>query len=666
MSGLTHPTSPGSQVTPSILGSGSGTDVASAAKNAVVNPLHKFASYNYILTFAALTPAQVKSNSLLNPGELTNIISKTGGDWGNGGKRVNTGFGKFDYFIEDLVIKTIYGFDGRKGNSFATDINFKIVEPYSMGLLIAAMQASALASGYKNFQEAPYVIAIEFKGWDDQGNPVSDSQSTRVIPIKILDIVFTVTQAGAVYEITAIPYQEIAFTDIHAITFKDVQISGDTVQDLFKSLENFLKINLAATKEQLQMDAIDEYFIETPSDFTIPPGSNMGPIWTARVFEDHTDAGQKPMPDVSVVYDKDKKIYLSSKIPVTIVDKTFHFKQNSKIQDIINEIVVRSDYITKQIENNQFKVDANGMINWWRIETFVEDLKHNEKLNRPNRRFTYRAVPYKVHVSRLLPPGVKSPNTAGLVGNVTKVYNYIYTGKNTDLLNFNIEYKFAFITNLPSDLTNNIRTENLGSSATAGKIDPALTAYESSGTATESTEPMRTSTFQSKEPLADNGRGGSGSDSFKTAQVKTMKKILENPDEMMDITVEVMGDPYYIPYSGMGNQIGTPSSFNLMTDGSLNYQSGETDIIIIFKTPIDINLETGLYNFDKTIDTFTGLYHVQSGECRFVQGKYTNTLQAVRRVLQQSPGSFSSTPSTPIVTQGEKQPTGYPRGSERF
>jgi hypothetical protein len=653
----TSPTSPAS-------GLGRMSALAANATSVVDNVLHKFASYNYIITFAALTKAQVNKNSLLTISEIKNIISKTGGDWGNGGNRAElTAIGKFDYFIDDLNIETIYGFPDRLGNSFASKISFKVTEPYSMGLFITAMQAASLNSGYQNYRDAPYVLCIEFKGWDDQGNAINDSSTTRIIPIMITNLTFTVNQGGAIYSVEAIPYQEIAYTDNYALAFKDVQVTGQTVQDLFSSLETHLLTRLKEVKKDLKMSSIDEVFIEAANEFQNQPGFNAGPIWTARTFTDLSDAGQREMPDVNEVIDPVREIYLLKKIPVKKINNIFHFKQDAKIQDIINEIVIRSDYIKNQIKDGKFSIDDNGMVKWWRVEVFVEDLDFNKKLNRNNRRITFRVVPYMVHVNRLLPPGVSSPKLPELTSNISKLYNYIYTGKNTDVLTFNIEYKFALFHDLSSDLTNNTRTNHPSLSATAGSKDPLFLHYDSQLVNTQTSEPYRQSVFSrtASDITSNNGYGGSGSDDPITVQIKTLKKILENPLEMMNIDLEIMGDPYYIPNSGMGNQIGAEAGLNIMNDGSLNYQNGEVHFMIVFRTPIDLDLQTGLYRFDASVDTFSGLYHLISGECRFNQGKFTNLLRAYRLNAQETTSSATDA-ATSVVPNGTTAWVSFPFG----
>jgi hypothetical protein len=126
----------------------------------------------------------------------------------------------------------------------------------------------------------------------------------------------------------------------------------------------------------------------------------------------------------------------------------------------------------------------------------------------------------------------------------------------------------------------------------------------------------------------------SGSDKDSTMQIKNFREIFMNEGDLVELKMTIRGDPYYLPSSGFGNQIKKPISDNLMEDGSMNYQSGEVDIVLNFRTPIDFNPSTGLFKFSTTVDQFSGLFQVFEVESRFNQNKFTQTITAQRRRTQ--------------------------------
>ena len=60
--------------------------------------------------------------------------------------------------------------------------------------------------------------------------------------------------------------------------------------------------------------------------------------------------------------------------------------------------------------------------------------------------YVFRVVPYKVHINRYMPPTKASPGIKELEKQACKQYDYIYTGKNDDVLEFNLEFDKAFFT----------------------------------------------------------------------------------------------------------------------------------------------------------------------------------------------------------------------------
>jgi hypothetical protein len=58
------------------------------------------------------------------------------------------------------------------------------------------------------------------------------------------------------------------------------------------------------------------------------------------------------------------------------------------------------------------------------------------------------------------------------------------------------------------------------------------------------------------------------------------------------------------------------------------------DIAINFKTPLDINSSTGLYNMaGKRIGEFSGLYKIKTVTHKFKGGQFTQSIVGVRRPL---------------------------------
>ena len=207
------------------------------------NILEGFASYNYIFTLGCLTDFELNFPDLTyryrDP--LITILKSGGGDL-KGSRTVYERNGKTEYFIDDVEIETIVAGNPGTRSTNATSIKFQITEPYSMGLFLQALQIAALSAGHKNYIEAPYVLSVEFKGYDQAGRRYTARQGRRIFPLKFVNVEFEVTEGGSMYAVQAIPFHEEALKDQMQTTRTDITFHGRTVSEMlqwgFQSLTN--------------------------------------------------------------------------------------------------------------------------------------------------------------------------------------------------------------------------------------------------------------------------------------------------------------------------------------------------------------------------------------------------------------------------------------------
>jgi len=613
------------------------------------NPLNQYSSLNCLFTLAAMNRGQVASRKF-SPSDLKNIIASSKGDWGKGGKnRVVTEFGSFDYFIDDVIIASTPSHSSQTGNSSANKISFKVTEPYSMALFYLTLAAGATASGYLNYKLAPFLLMIEFVGYRDDNKPYVDPTLTRYIPITLVKSKMKVTGAGTVYEVEAVPYNEIGHADQHSIIKRDFVLQGSDIKTILAgsgegSLNRVIQEQFINELKNLKEDQPDTIEIHFPKDFT---DTSSGPnvIASSKLFTDFNDNGTLKFPNQDAIFDSVNQIYKNSKVQLT-TDKNLHFEQNMKIQDIITEVILRSDYITKQLTNSSILASGDpkrGMLNWFRIELNILDGPHSAAFNRQTHKFIYRILPFEVHVSKLIPSTNVPPGYDNIKKTVLRIYDYIYTGNNTQIQNLELDFNTSFFSTLPSDATTSTSTNNPNQAGLdAGGKGDLLEKTLTKGTS--KSDPQNGTTATSSNPNTIAGVGGTGADTPATIQVKTYQALLTNPSDLVKVTMTVLGDPYYVPSSGMGNQIVQPSGVNVLKDGSMNYQNGEIDVVINFRTPVDLDPVSGMYRFMVTADEFSGLYFITKIESKFSQNKFTNVLYLTRRRNQIAGATPSLTP----------------------
>lgn len=690
------------------------------------NPLSKYASYNCIFTLGVLSKFELHNPELTyrRTGKPSIVILRSGGTGSTG--QVRTTLDKAagmtgEYFIDDVEVDTIIAPNPSSKQTNATNISFSVLEPYSMGLFLQSLQLAALQGGHQNYLQAPYLLSVEFVGWDDNGNPRNIPNTRRMFPLKLANVEFEVAEQGSQYSVQAIPYNESALADEVQSTGVEASIKGATVAEMLQTGAESLA-TILNTRELEQVNAGnktagDQYVIMFPKEFgdsatstslfennsgattqsstgpqytgtrditedrrkelyyqlsgqtegdvpedfdaelskllgIVVERSNLGEsirenaekteninsIGQSRIVKTFLDEGTQAFGRPAFVRDEETGKFNRGNITVSDEGRLMEFRQSTRIQDIIEEVIILSEYGRRFVTEAP---DASGFKTWFRVETqvYIDPDSSNVAATGDNAKiYVYRVVPYKVHASRLTAPTVAPPGYQQLRSQVAKEYNYIYTGKNDDIINFGIQINSAFFTAIAGDFGQLTRSNVVqgSSSRVAPEESPVhgasngnTSAASSSGTASQRTVP-NTNTGS----LTSNVRVHSESQiarSFNDA-------IVNSPVDLISVDLEIWGDPYYIADSGMGNYNGL-GLFNMLTNGSMNYQSGEVDIILNFRTPVDTRDE-GYMKFPsggtKAVGSFSGLYQVVTVKNSFSGNRFTQTLTTIRRRNQPS------------------------------
>jgi len=602
------------------------------------NPLSFYKTFNYLFTLAIIPTGIYNNGSYPSPGNLPNILIRSQGDWRNC-DRVTTEFGSFDYYLDNLIISTIVTPTEHTGNTInGNAISFEVLEPYSMGLFAEAIAAGAINAGYLEIVGAVFILAIEFAGYTDNDVPHIDSSLTKYITLNITDMTMSVTNAGCRYNITANSAAGKTLNDGNSETKFDHQLHGITVEDFIsKNVKGSLQFALNRALNQLVSDktlaSTDKIEITFPENPNLPGVTNT--IGKAKLFKDNNSAGAQPQPDLDKIYDKQNKIYKETynvkEDRVTTIPKA------TPIISAIKEIILRSDYISNQMPGGKFNTDSMGMINWFIIKTRNEFGEFNPQMNRHNMKWIYEILPWKVQIDKFVPPGTQPPGYDQLRLNIPKVYDYIYTGKNTEIISWNIRYNNTLADLKPVDLTTNAGTAISNVTGDAGIKQTGKTLPNAASVGSKEISPMIALTG-AKEFLTT-GNAGSGTDVSTTTNTRMLSRIINGAGsgtgDMINLDMVIHGDPHWISNDVSGNKIVPASTFSENTDGSTNTFSGKVYVIANFRTPIDIDPVSGLYKFTATLDTISGIYEVTSMEHRFEKGKFTQRFANANRLRAQ-------------------------------
>lgn len=689
------PTSPfgtteAASVIPSLLNSAvsTKTPTADALLSVQPNPLELFASYSPLWTMACLTPLQYNDPASYrnNPADLKNIIMSSAGRFDE--SRVKTSQGIPEFFINNFTMKSVIAPNEKSGNSNVFNFEWEIYEPYSMGLFLQSLQIAALAAGYINYlSDAVYVLRCDFQGYDELGRNYAIVKP-KYFTVKLTQASFTVNEGGSTYKLIAVPYNHSAFSDTVNTMFNDVKIvpkkfgtveealAGNSEGSLVATL-NRIETQLQAAGKIIQKDVYDIQFPINSDEFrrkeqnaepgsaTVVPGAETtsrtitgtNSTDAASDFEnntigkssfgfDVTKGGNYPFRKHDDTVDANGLI-VRDNMTIDPKARVFQFGQGQTITSIITSIIKSSDYGKAAIDP---KNKINGMLKWFKIDIQVELLLFDTLTGDFARKFTFRIVPYMIHESIFTTPNT-ALEYADIQKNIVKGYDYIYTGKNVDIIKFDISIDHLFYTGVqPTDATKGEQNNPDGASGPA-KVEPkeASIAKNSSTLAMVATG-GRARLLRNPSSLRKEEKGGSGiEDSAQKVAQEFHKAFTQSNVEMVNVNLEILGDPFYLVDSGMGNYFSPVNSDNsqITEDGTMNYEGGDVYVYLTFRTPSDVNTATGLYDFGKevSVSPFSGIYRVTEVESVFTE-MFTQKLTMVRM-----PGQAFDYANTPPEVQ---------------
>ena len=678
------------------------------------NPLFKYATYNCILGLAALPKDFLENpDSTYRVGARAPLIAKSASiDPSN---RVELADGSFEFYIDDLKIHSMVGWEEGK-NTNAQNLSFKILEPYSMGQFYEALQVSSQKLGHKNWTDAPYMITIDFYGNKETGEMEHIPKTDRQIPINITKIECKVTHEGTHYDCEAFPFNQQAVTDGFKNFKSDISIKGTTVQEMLqsgpKSLESVINQKLRDVADTNRIERPDKILILFPQEAASEAtgsSSNNGDTEsssdnTATTAADPTNSstptssvnaklqvsenensnlvqaksavnaigranmgfGDIRRGDVPMGLDKDVysdgAVMNRNKNTINVNQSDMKFRQDTDILNAINQVILASEFIDQTLDPGA--VTAEGYKGWWNIDVqtyIIGDM--NTATGLPPKLLVYRVLPYKAHMSSgPTAPNVKPSGYKALKDQVVKEYNYIYTGKNVDILKFDIDFKANFRGVLLADggtANQGVITQSNTAGATEDNVPEKQEIIPGSNPSSDPSIPQSISYFQTLAKTDKLGGGGAETQAMRAARM--FHDSLTKGMDMQTLNMTIVGDPYYIAMSGTGNYTAQASSENLNADGSINYQTGEVHIAVNFRTPVDIKQETGLYNFGENptvpVASFSGLYKVQAIDSTFSKNQFTQDLNLFRLPQQEVKGAgTAATAMSATRTEENKGP----------
>ena len=677
-----------------------------AANEKKENVLNKYRSYTYNFTLAVLGKDDFANPENYRGKPLKNIIAKSGGKGPNGisapatsgatNSSVNSasalvgGFsenspGRFDFFIDNVEIDTRMAFSPASSFTLPTSIKFEIIEPYSINGFFEALHVASIAANYASYTDSGFVLKVEFFGYPDNVDlpePERILKSSRYIPFIFNSIQVELTEKGTRYRCAGRPWDQTALGSANRTT-EPISGEGRTVKEILENLFKNRNEQLAKSDKLGKAGAAaqnhDIYEIKFPSIINGKEDKDTdNDMSRATVSEALKENQLYSFPDPAT--STKSNALQTGNAPASSTPADYVMK-NTKIQlpegrqlsEVITAILRDSSYARDILRNIKGKQDAKGFINYFFVETEVTPLStYNAIAKRQHMKYTYKVLPYKIHFSAV-PSLIGTPfSTTTLDSLCWRTYDYIYTGKNIDILNFKLNFDFLYVSSMPNANANN---DVPGAKTAAGPEDAVVVKNNPiDKTVIQSDQnpvSMTIVTPNAASLHAADGSAGQVSDDPYWALARHMHNALINFESgsLLKGELEILGDPFYLVTGGVGNRKVTEDQPGITTDGEAAYNRGSLLIRLNFKNPIDINpLEAGgLLQFDKKRIPFGGVYMVSKVVSTFREGQFKQVLNILRMAGQVEPDSnikpgdpSNRTETTADPKEGVKSDTATP------
>jgi hypothetical protein len=418
---------------------------------AIVNPLHRFASYTYSWSLWCLSPKDY--NELMNslgpeealtwkPSNKSFVVAQDGGRFPGENFRQPGTLG-LNYHIQNVQFDTIIAPNKTSRSSNTIRGSLTILEPYGVTLIDSLVAASFDGKTFNNYCENPYMLQLEFFGYDDNGEQIPKSTSdittyNKRFPIRIVTMKLEVTTRGTEYKIDFVPSGGMAHqSTTYSTTPRQFDIVASSVEEFFNGPDGLAEqwqafCNLKVRERKASL--ADGIF------FKIDPK-----IGISKIVNETKVSLAKANPKVK---------------QIDLKNSTFSIPKGTPILDIITKVMAHSDFLIQEqlgleatVYENADLFDPTKVFNAFKTTTKLEyggvDLAGQRQgpAIDPITTLYPKIVTYNIHQYAIW--NAKHPAAVQMANSypyTTKYYNYIYTGLNTDITDIKINFDTTYYT----------------------------------------------------------------------------------------------------------------------------------------------------------------------------------------------------------------------------
>lgn len=577
----------------------------------------------------------------------------TTGDNDGGGEVVIAETGKTGFNIRSAQMTGLIGPNAVSHNTNMTRFKMTIAEATGVSFL-DGLYTAVNSAGVKNWQKAFYWIELYFMGYQETGAPVQiitegmPNNGKLKWKIRIVNIDTHLDASGSIYTLDCLIMHDLDEEKGFMNTQETYKVEADTVADFFTKLT-----------EKLNKSVQDKY---------------RAPVAT-YAFKFHKGPDQNT-PDPSQWKLKPDNTAKADSFRMFSMEEGQREKQTANLTrgTVLTKLVEDIIGVTKEGQALGVHGDASKDPSTppeagafrdtvvYRAYPEVTFTGYHKDSGQYAKNITIHVKPFKTQATTLKSPETNTEADAASISQKAwqsmaprcrKKYEYIFTGLNTEVINFDIKFDVIWAATLPRLDGWNYYNEQIEHHAIYDKegVEKAKQATQAQGQG------------NAIEPLGGGGGGGgqfvedllanAGQGNTPYALISTVQGA-EGPrrangtgmlgqrgsrgrslygallDQMYDtralqkIDIDIKGDPWWL-----GGQYENMFKDGSQDKGSPDYSLGDSYFLLTFRYPYGVHEETGQPQF-KQENVFNGIYRIIEVTADFADGKFTMKLSAIR------------------------------------
>lgn len=563
--------------------------------------------------------------------------------------------GGLNFYLSDVVMTTSVQPSKGIGQTNLFEGTFKITEPYGATLMNCIINQAALdkknGKGNGHYVSKNYLLQIEFFGYDDQGNQLPAS-STNIFrkryPINISEMKMNLTHTGMEYNCRFIPSPHKAHLAEAVKLPQDITVTGSKFGEVLD--------NLAHEYNQIMQDRV---------------GRGLQQYADTIKFDIDPDIYDTPIvnPNTATLSQSDPH---SAELDLT--KSSFSFTYKADMLEALQKLFAQSKFLLDdQLKLGQFGISQAGnsgtVLNLYKVvvQSLIKGVNGSGSIamgttafdnirNKPAQEYTYKIHQYAtVGANHTMDPS----QFADSRNYIAKLYNYTFTGQNTEVHNVKLDFQWDYYTailaygkNLEAATPNaNSKNDNQAIGVqvplTGYALTPQLLMASGIAPQLEKAQVLMPTVIQAQISNANTQTGLKNKEGAIVGQDVMKNKQISS---MLQVKLEIIGDPTllkeddvtYSPSptkSTMYNNWDSMSQFEFAAKyGHLRMDVMNIIVGLQVNTPIDVDTEynnTGLMfpameRNGTAASYFSGQYYLYTVKSSFSKGMFLQELSLGR------------------------------------